>query len=258
MRTSSSLTSLRPLARTSSSWPHVTSHAPRPNADDYRDVYARVLSQASKPVVLHWLGAAFDSNLAGYFGASRWEDAAGTVLDIIGDHIDSVAAIKMSLLDASAEVAVRQGLPAPARMFTGDDFHYVDLIAGGLGDDGQERHSDALLGASRRSPDRAAVALRHLDNDDLQSYRVVLEPTEALARQVFAAPTQFYKTGVAFLSWLNGHQQAFAMVGGLQSGRSLPHLSRLVELADDAAALTRPDLAAHRWRALLRANGVDA
>lgn len=227
------------------------------NADDYRDVYARVLSQASKPVVLHWLGAAFDSNLAGYFGASRWEDAAGTVLDIIGDHIDSVAGIKMSLLDASAEVAVRQGLPAPARMFTGDDFHYVDLIAGGLGDDGQERHSDALLGAFAAFPDRAAVALRHLDNDDLQSYRVVLEPTEALARQVFAAPTQFYKTGVAFLSWLNGHQQAFAMVGGLQSGRSLPHLSRLVELADDAAALTRPDLAAHRWQALLGANGVD-
>ena len=28
------------------------------------------------------------------------------------------------------------------------------------------------------------------------------------------------------MSWLNGHQPGFQMVGGLHSGRSLPHLVR--------------------------------
>ena len=86
----------------------------------------------------------------------------------------------------------------------------------------------------------------------------MLGPTEALSRQVFAAPTYFYKTGVAFLSWLNGHQDAFAMVGGLHAARSLPHLSEIVRLAADCGALERPDLAAQRWSDLLRLNGVDA
>lgn len=86
----------------------------------------------------------------------------------------------------------------------------------------------------------------------------MLAPTEALSRQIFAAPTFYYKTGVAFLAWLNGHQPAFQMVGGLQSARSLPHLSRIVELANEAKAFERPDLAASRWHSLLQVNGVVA
>jgi hypothetical protein len=46
------------------------------------------------------------------------------------------------------------------------------------------------------------------------------------------------------------------MVGGLHSARSLPHLSRIVELANASHALERPDLAAARWTDLLRLNGV--
>lgn len=225
---------------------------------DYASVYQRVLSQASRPVILHWLGEAFDANLAGYFGAAVWPDAASTVRDIIGENLHVVAGIKMSLLDVEAERTLRRALPEPARLFTGDDFHYVDLIEGATDDDGVHRHSDALLGAFAAFPDRASVALRHLDVGDIAAYRATLGPTEALARQVFAAPTQFYKTGIAFLSWLNGHQASFTMVGGLHTGRSLPHLSSIVELADRAAALADPELAARRWRALLRVNGFDA
>jgi len=225
---------------------------------DYERVYRAVLERAGAPVVLHWLGAAFDPQLAGYFGSDDWREAARTVERIIGDNLATVRGIKMSLLDAEAERVVRATLPAPARLYTGDDFHYVDLIAGGVEADGVERHSDALLGAFAAVAPRAAVALAALDAGDVDRYRAVLEPTEALARQVFAAPTPFYKTGVAFLAWLNGHQPAFQMVGGLHAGRSLPHLSGIVRLADAAGALERPELAAARWTALLRLNGIDA
>lgn len=222
------------------------------NADDYRRVYREVLRRASAPVVLHWLGTAFDPALEGYFGSADADAAAGTLLQIIEANRDRVQGVKMSLLDADAEIAVRRRLPESARMFTGDDFHYVGLIEG---DD--EGHSDALLGAFAALAPNASAAIQALDAGDVQAYRDVLLPTEELSRQVFAAPTYYYKTGVAFLSWLNGHQAAFQMVGGLHAARSLPHLSRIVELANGSGALERPELAAARWHELLTINGID-
>ena len=214
---------------------------------DYERVYREVLSRAGGPVVLHWLGDAFDANLAGYFGSSDVPTASATVLRIIGENAAKVSGIKMSLLDAEAEISVRSRLPESARMFTGDDFNFVGLIESG---------SDALLGAFAAFAPNASAAIQALDTGDLAAYRTILGPTEALARQVFAAPTQYYKTGVAFLSWLNGHQPAFSMVGGLHSARSLPHLAEIVRLADAAGALEHPDLAASRWDALLKVNGL--
>jgi hypothetical protein len=219
---------------------------------DYERVYRTVLQHAAHPVVLHWLGAAFDAQLAGYFG-DPFEQGADTVIRIIEESASQVRGIKMSLLDADAEIAVRRRLPAGVAMFTGDDFHYVDLIEGDA-----EGHSDALLGAFAAIAPRAAIAIDALSRGDSAEYRRVLEPTEALARHIFAAPTQFYKTGVAFVAWLNGHQPAFQMVGGLHSGRSLVHLSETVRLANSASALEDPELAAHRWRSLLQLNGIPA
>jgi hypothetical protein len=124
--------------------------------------------------------------------------------------------------------------------------------------EGDERgHSDALLGAFAALAPNASAAIQALDRGDTEAYRDILGPTEALSQQVFAAPTYYYKTGVAFLSWLNGHQAAFQMVGGLHAARSLPHLSRIVELANASAALERPELAAARWHELLTINGID-
>lgn len=220
---------------------------------DYERVYSEVLAAASGPVVLHWLGPAFDPALAGYFGAAGFGTAAETVLRIIESAGDHVSGIKMSLLDADAERSLRARLPEGVRMFTGDDFNYVELIE----DDGGE-HSDALLGAFAALAPAASAAVQALDAGDAGRYREILAPTQALSRQVFAAPTFYYKTGVAFLSWLNGHQPAFSMVGGLQSARSLPHLSEIVRLAAACGALERPELAAERWSSLLRVNGVDA
>lgn len=235
--------------------------------DDYRRVYRAVLAAATTPVVLHWLGTAFDPQLAGYFGANDWETASGVLLDVIRESPDKVAGVKMSLLNAESEVAVREKLPEGVRMFTGDDFNYVGLIGGADVPDARQpqrdlratrQHSDALLGAFAALTPVASAAIQALDAGDPAGYLEILGPTEDLSRQVFAAPTFYYKTGVAFLAWLNGHQPAFQMVGGLHSARSLPHLSRIVELANDSRAFERPDLAAERWRGLLLLNGVDA
>ncbi|OUE09092.1 hypothetical protein CMsap09_09120 [Clavibacter michiganensis] len=228
------------------------------SAADYERVYAAVLARASRPVILHWLGAAFDPALAGYFGSADTATASDTVVRIIEDGGDAVRGIKMSLLDAGAEVAVRARLPRSASLYTGDDFNYVGLIEGGEDPDGVVRHSDALLGAFAALAPAASAAIQALDRGDVAGYRRILGPTEALSRQVFAAPTQYYKTGIAFLAWLNGHQPAFSMVGGLHSARSLPHLSGIVRRADAAGALERPELAAERWNGMLALHGVEA
>jgi hypothetical protein len=222
------------------------------SAADYERVYREVLTRAGRPVVLHWLGAAFDPTLADYFGSTDWRIAAETVVRIIEEHAGRVAGIKMSLLDADAEIAVRAALPATATMYTGDDFNYVSLIEGADG-----RHSNALLGAFAAIGPTASAAIQALDGHHTDDYRRILGPTEALSRQIFRAPTFYYKTGIAFLSWLNGHQSSFSMIGGLHSARSLPHLSEIVRLADAAGALTFPEIAAQRWNALLDLNGLE-
>lgn len=236
------------------------------SADDYRRVYREVLGAATTPVVLHWLGTAFDPALAGYFGSEDWRTASDVLLEIIEENSDRVAGVKMSLLDAASEVAVRDRLPDGVRMFTGDDFNYVGLIGGADVPAAEQpvseataprRHSDALLGAFAALTTVASAAIQALDADDPDRYLEILGPTEELSRQIFAAPTFYYKTGVAFVSWLNGHQPAFQMVGGLHSARSLPHLSRIVELANVARALENPELARERWHGMLRLNGVD-
>jgi len=230
------------------------------SADDYERVYGRVIARAGAPVLLHWLGTAFDPALAGYWGSDDVPTASKTVVRIIEASAGSAGAaagVKVSLLDADAEIALRHLVPAPARVYTGDDFHYVDLVAGDGTPDGD--HSDALLGAFAAVGPSASAALQALGTGGaagLAEYRRILGPTEALSRQLFAAPTFYYKTGIAFLAWLNGHQATPAMAGGLHSARSLPHLSEVVRLADAAGALEHPELAAQRWNALLALHGV--
>jgi hypothetical protein len=222
------------------------------SADDYLQVYDEVLSQVGSPVVLHWLGEAFDPALRGYWGSVDTATATATFLDLLRRHADRVDGVKVSLLDAGHEVALRAALPAGVRLYTGDDFHYPELIRG----DGSH-HSDALLGAFAAVAPAASAALAALDRADLPGYDAEMAPTLALSRHLFEAPTRFYKTGIAFLSWLCGHQDGFTMVGGLQSARSVRHLSRAFALADAARLLPDPELAAHRMRLLLATAGAQ-
>jgi Protein of unknown function (DUF993) len=222
------------------------------DADDYAEVYARVLPQLDRPAILHWLGEAFDPALAGYWGGRDLDDATGSLLAIINQHADRVDGVKVSLLDAEREVELRRKLPDGVRLYTGDDFNYPELIRG---DD--QGYSDALLGIFDPIAPAAAAALAALDAGDRAGFDRLLAPTLPLARHLFASPTFNYKTGVVFLAWLGGHQPAFRMLGGQESARSLPHLAELLMRADRAGLLADPELAAARMRALLSVAGVD-
>jgi hypothetical protein len=225
---------------------------------DYERVYGRVLSQARQPVVLHWLGDMFDPALKGYWGTDDVDRAMDTALGIISAHADKVDGIKISLLDKHKEIAMRRRLPPGVRMYTGDDFNYAELIEGdGVGDAPTHRHSDALLGIFDAIAPAASAAMPALAKGDSARFREILAPTVPLSRHIFQAPTRFYKTGVVFMAWLNGHQEHFVMVGGQQSARSLPHFAELFRLADAAGLLEKPELAVHRMKALLALHGVQ-
>jgi hypothetical protein len=226
---------------------------------DYLDVYGALLKQASGPVILHWLGEAFDPALRGYWGGGDFETAAATVLELIDQAGDKVDGVKLSVLDADKEVALRRRLPAGVRLYTGDDFGYADLIEGtgfNQGDadhgDANHDHSDALLGAFAAVTAPAAAALRCLDAGDLAGYRAAIGPTVPLSRLIFEAPTYYYKAGVAFLAWLNGLQPRFLMLEGLERRRPPGHLVNVFELAAAAGALTDPDLAVNRMTAFMK------
>ncbi len=225
---------------------------------DYERVYDRILSQAKQPVVLHWLGEMFDPALAGYWGSSDVEKAMDTALGIINAHPDKVDGIKISLLDKDKEIAMRRRLPPGVRMYTGDDFNYAELIAGdGEGSELFHGQSDALLGIFDAIAPAASAALGELAQGNLEKFHAILGPTVPLSRHIFAAPTRFYKTGVVFMAWLNGHQKHFTMVGGQQSTRSLQHFAELFRLADAANLLEQPELAVRRMKTLLALHGVE-
>ena len=225
---------------------------------DYERVYDRILSQAKQPVVLHWLGEMFDPALAGYWGTSNVDAAMDTAVGIIAAHPDKVDGIKISLLDKDKEIAMRRRLPSGVRMYTGDDFNYAELIAGdGFGSEPTHGQSDALLGIFDAIAPAASSALGALAMGHVEKFHAILGPTVPLSRHIFAAPTRFYKTGVVFMAWLNGHQTHFTMVGGQQSTRSLQHFAELFRLADAANVLEQPELAVRRMKTLLAMHGVE-
>ena len=219
--------------------------------DDYLEIYGGLIRQASEPVILHWLGDMFDPQLAGYWGSEDLDAATETVLALIGEHRERIDGIKISLLEERREVELRRRLPAGVRTYTGDDFNYARLIAG----DGAH-HSHALLGIFDPIAPAAAAALAALGRGERQAYEEALEPTVALSRKVFEAPTQYYKAGVVLLAWLNGHQDHFAMIGGMQSARSALHYAEIFRLADRARLLRDPELAAARITTLMALHGV--
>jgi hypothetical protein len=212
---------------------------------DYERVYSHLLQQAKQPVILHWLGDMFDPALAGYWGTKDLDAAMDTALGIIEANAGKVDGIKISLLDKDKEIAMRRRLPGGVRMYTGDE--------GALQN---HRQSDALLGIFDAIAPAASAALSALASGDEARFQAILAPTVPLSRHIFKAPTRFYKTGVVFMAWINGHQDHFVMVGGQQSTRSLPHFAELLRLADAAGLIEQPELAAHRMRSLLALHGI--
>jgi hypothetical protein len=219
--------------------------------DDYLKVYARVLSEAEHPVILHWLGEMFDPQLKGYWGSDRFEQTLETALGVIEANAAKVDGIKISLLDDQKEIVMRRRLPARVKMYTGDDFNYPTLIAGDV-----QGFSHALLGIFDAIAPAASAALTSLTAGDRATYDALMNPTVPLSRLIFRAPTQYYKTGIVFLAWLNGHQDHFVMVNGAQAMRPLTYFVECFKLADQAGLLRDPDLAVSRMKKLLAVYGA--
>jgi hypothetical protein len=219
---------------------------------DYEKVYGRILSQAEDKVVLHWLGDMFDPQLAGYWGSMDFAPALDCVLGIIAENKDKVEGIKISLLDYEKEIELRKKLPEGVLCFTGDDFNYAELIEG----DG-EYYSHALLGIFDAVAPSASKALAALAAGDVTTFRSTIEPTVPLSRKIFEAPTQYYKAGVVFLAWLNGHQSHFSLPAGMQSARGLNHYADIFRLADQANVLDRPELAVKRMKNFVGVFGIE-
>lgn len=222
------------------------------SADDYVKVYDRILSQAKEPVIIHWLGDMFDPALAGYWGTADLDAAMDTCVAIINANASKVDGVKISLLDKDKEIAMRRRLDERVRMYTGDDFNYAELIAGD-----EQGYSHALLGIFDAIAPAASSALVSLAAGNLDAFHEALAPTVPLSRHIFRAPTRFYKTGVVFMAYLNGHQDHFTMVGGQESARSTLHLAELFRLADKAGLLRDPDLAVERMRFVMATHGVE-
>jgi hypothetical protein len=221
--------------------------------DDYAKVYGRILEGARQPVIIHWLGDMFDSALAGYWGSSDLDTAMETAIAVINDNAAKIDGVKVSLLDKDKEIAMRRRLKQGVLMYTGDDFNYAELIAG---DD--KGYSHALLGIFDSIAPAASAALVKLAANDTKSFHEILAPTMPLSRHIFRAPTRFYKTGVVFMAYLNGHQDHFTLVGGQESARSTLHLAEIFRLADAAGLLSDPELAVSRMRSVLATRGVES
>lgn len=219
--------------------------------EDYKAVYERILKQVKEPVILHWLGDMFDPNLVGYWGDEKAEKAMDVCLEIIHQNEDKVDGIKISLLDKGKEIKMRNCLPENVRMYTGDDFHYPELISGD-----EYRYSDALLGIFDAIAPAAASAFHALDNGDKATYERIFAPTVPLARHIFESPTYAYKTGIVFMAYLNGFQNHFRMIGGAEGARSVIHLSKLFILADEAGLFSNPEQAIQRMAHVLETAGV--
>ena len=221
--------------------------------DEYAKVYGRILSQVKEPVIIHWLGNMFDPALAGYWGTADLDRAMDTAVAVINDNAAKVEGVKVSLLDKDREIAMRRRLDKRVRMYTGDDFNYAELIAGD-----EQGYSHALLGIFDAIAPAAAAALSALAKDDLPTFHDIFAPTVPLSRHIFRAPTRFYKTGVVFMAYLNGHQDHFTMAAGQESARSTLHLAELFRLADRAGLLRDPERAAERMRCVMAVRGVEA
>lgn len=221
--------------------------------DDYLGLYGTLLSEVKEPVVLHWLGTMFDPALAGYWGSDDVAAATATFQQLIETHGAKIDGVKVSLLDAGHEVALRASLPAGVRLYTGDDFNYPELIDG----DGSH-YSDALLGIFAAIAPAASAALQEYDAGRPAEARAILDSTRDLGLHIFEAPTYYYKTGIAFLAWLNGFQPGFQMIGGLHAGRDVTHLVTLFRLANTAGLLLDPELAGTRMCGFLNTAGIGS
>ncbi len=233
--------------------------------DGFCEVYDAIARHAGDgPLVVHWLGPMFLPSLEGYFPGESF-------LRIMRANPERYRAAKLSMLDHDLEVRLRRELlDRDQIMMTGDDFHFGALIRGegdGLPEtvrttrfDGREvalgDFSHALLGIFDAIADPAALAMRRLAAGDAAGFDRIMTPCERLGQTIFEHPTRFYKTGLAFLAWLNGSQANPMLVNHEEFARDPEHLLRVVRDAAAAGAITDTTSAASRLTGWLEQRGT--
>jgi sugar phosphate isomerase/epimerase len=96
-------------------------------ARDYLEVYGELLRQADRPVILHWLGEAFDPALRGYWGSTEFDPAAEVVLELIERAGRDLGLARRMVADGIGDLVpeaqrlgVRLGIEALHPMFCAD------------------------------------------------------------------------------------------------------------------------------------------
>ena len=225
---------------------------------DYVEVYGDIFAALDGPLLVHWMDEKFLPSLVGYFPGESFSR-------VMALDPGKVRGAKLSLLDADLERRVRaELLPRGQVVFTGDDLHFAELILGqgeipppveGRADLGRQtlalgRFSHALLGVLDAVHEPAGLALRFLARGDSRRYLELMRPCEVLGQWLFQQPTQHYKAGLAFLSWLNGAQPNALLVNHEERARDRGHYLRAAELAARAGVLADARLASQRLEQL--------
>ncbi|MCX8229117.1 MAG: DUF993 family protein [Planctomycetota bacterium] len=193
------------------------------SSDVFVEVYEGILRESRGPVLLHWLGPMFLKDMEHYFPEKSFER-------IMALDTDRIVGAKISLLDAEREVSLRQSLALQGQViYTGDDFHFSALIAGT--GEGVGEYSHALLGILDGIARPASQAFQKLADGDHKEFLKIMKPCEDLSRHLFQAPTQHYKAGLAFLSWLDGRQENPWLPLRADKSRDEPYFQEIFKLA---------------------------
>jgi len=211
--------------------------------EQYVKVYGEIIRQAQGPLFVHWLGEQFLPELAGYFPGDSFQR-------IMALDPSTLRGVKLSLLDPEFEIQTRRELLKHDQIvLTGDDLHFSELMLGAgagrpappkpverttrlldrdvpLGD-----FSHALLGVLDGIAAPAALALDWLAHGDAERYLARMAPCQRLSETLFEPPTRHYKVGLAYLSWLAGHQPNRMLVNHEERARPQLHLLDLLQRA---------------------------
>ena len=227
--------------------------------EDFVRLYTRIADGAPTEILIHWLGEAFHPGMRG----TSWEQRRGIL-----DHDPAkIRGIKLSLLDAEYERSMRARIgPRGQVILTGDDYNFARLMEGESQSHGRSSPSTealaggvfnhALLGILGATVRPASLALQRLGRGDVEGFRALMEPCEELGRAIFEAPVQRYKSGIAFLAWLNGQQDNPMLANHEETARDADHYLRVAELASRAGILEDAALAAERLEAYLEAQSI--
>ena len=213
------------------------------SSDKYIQVYKSLIDGINSQVYLHWLGEMFLPELKGYFPENSFEC-------VMAIDREKILGVKLSLLDPVQEIIIRNKLANYNQVvLTGDDLNFCNMIVGD-----EYGFSHALLGIFDAIALPAGIAFQYLAHGLEEEFFTLMHPCEVLSRMIFEQPTQHYKAGLSFLSWLDGRQENSMLVNREDLCRTKEHFLSLVDQAAVANIFSNPKCVVERFSAWLDLN----